>query len=494
MLPLPSDPLLPRIRQAVLDTPAAVVQAPPGSGKTTRVPLALMEALPPDTGRIVLLEPRRIAAVAAARWMARTLGEEVGRTLGYSIRFDSRLSRETRIEVVTEGVLTRRLVADPTLEGVSLVIFDEFHERSLQTDLALALCLDCQRGLREDLRLVVMSATLDATPVARLLGDAPVLIGEGKAFPVEERFLEPERDRSLTDRVVRAVGLALRETAGDILVFLPGAGEIRRAAQALEQALADRKPDLAVFPLYGDLPFAQQERAIRPGDRRRIVLATNIAETSLTIEGIGAVIDSGLSRRLQHDPATGMNRLTTQTVSRAAARQRQGRAGRLGPGVCYRLYSRHTYEALTAYAPPEILTSDLSSLVLELAAWGVVHAAALPWLDPPPEPAWAAARQLLSDLGAIDGGGLPTPLGRAMVRLPLHPRLAGMLLGVDLASPPWERTCGPPVRTGHPPLRPGPGERVDGPGVVAPDRQADRRGDPWALARVDRVAGSCSGS
>ncbi|MDQ1276987.1 MAG: ATP-dependent helicase HrpB, partial [Thermodesulfobacteriota bacterium] len=346
--PLPIDHILPELIETVLAKPAVVLQAPPGSGKTTRVPLALLEAIPAAQGRIIMLEPRRIAAVAAARWMAGILGEPVGKTIGYAIRFDRRISKDTRLEVVTEGILTRRLLDDPALEGVAMIIFDEFHERSLQADLALALSLDIQRGLREDLKLLVMSATIEAGPIAALLGNAPVIAAAGTSFPVAERYLgdngrvggwsEPPEDR-----IAGAVRIALRETTGDILVFLPGAGEIRRAAAGIQEILTGREDPVSLHPLYGDLHFAAQERAILPTGQRKIVLATNIAETSLTIEGVRVVIDGGQTRRLQYDPATGMNRLVTVTTSRASATQRQGRAGRLGPGTCYRLYSRHVH-------------------------------------------------------------------------------------------------------------------------------------------------------
>jgi len=346
MPPYPIDHILPEVKAAVRANPAVIIQAPPGAGKTTRVPPALLKELSPRQGKIVMLEPRRIAAVAAARWMAGQRGEPVGRTVGYAIRFDSRISADTRLEVVTEGILTRRLLNDPTLDGVSLIIFDEFHERSLQADLALALCLDIQRGLRDDLKLLIMSATLDVGPLAALLGDAPVISSPGRAFPVAERYLPTvgrAREKTREERVVGAVHTAMAESSGDILVFLPGGGEIRRTAADLQDIPAVKGGEATVHPLYGDLPFAEQERAIQPGRKRKIVLATNIAETSLTIEGIRVVIDSGLTRRLQYDPATGMNRLVTVKTSRAAAIQRQGRAGRVAPGVCYRLYSPHDF-------------------------------------------------------------------------------------------------------------------------------------------------------
>ncbi|RPI77181.1 MAG: ATP-dependent helicase HrpB, partial [Desulfobacteraceae bacterium] len=439
----PIDEILPALKTAVLDNPSVVLQAPPGAGKTTRVPLALLDILPAGKGRLVMLEPRRIAAVAAARWMAHLLGEEVGRTVGYSIRFDSKISGDTRIEVVTEGILTRRIQADPSLKKTAMVIFDEFHERSLQADLALALCLDARKHLREDLKILVMSATLESAPLAALLGDAPVIASHGKIFPVQERYPDENRNLFPAAQAAAAVATALQETNGDILVFLPGAGEIRACAEAL-RPLAERGKEIAIHPLYGDLPFEEQERAILPGPMRKIVLATNIAETSLTIEGVQVVIDSGLTRRLQYDPATGLNRLITVTASKASAEQRKGRAGRLGPGICYRLYGKHTFQSMIPYAPPEILISDLSALVLDLAAWGVKESSELAWLDAPPKPAWDTARELLQDLGALDGSGAITSKGKDMARLPLQPRLARLLLraqeldcaqlGVDLAA------------------------------------------------------------
>ena len=441
----PIDDILPELREAIRKHPAVVLQSPPGSGKTTRIPLALLDIIPPQKGRILMLEPRRIAAVSAARWMARTLGEEIGQTLGYSIRFDSRISQSTRIEVMTEGILTRRILANPDLAGVAMVIFDEFHERSLQTDLALALCLDIRRALREDLKILVMSATLDGGPIAALLDGAPIISSHGRAYPVEERYCGDNPDQSVSARMTAVVQRALRETSGDILAFLPGAGEIRSVRDALAATLPDSATgDISLHPLYGDLPFAEQERAILPAPTRKIVLATNIAETSLTIEGVSVVIDCGLTRRLQYDPATGMNRLVTVTVAQAQARQRLGRAGRLGPGFCYRLYSQHTFQSLIPFAPPEIAVSDLSSLALDLAAWGVKDTAALSWLDTPPPASFRAAQELLRGLGALDPNGSITPAGQAMSRLPLHPRLGRLMLkaaelrfpslGADLAA------------------------------------------------------------
>lgn len=440
---LPIDEILPELLQTLRSHPNCILHAPPGAGKTTRVPIALLDIIPATAGRIIMLEPRRLAAVSAARWMARILGEAVGQTVGYSIRFDSKLSRATRIEVVTEAILTRRIQNDPLLEGVAMVIFDEFHERSIHADLGLALCLDVQRQVRDDLRILVMSATLECEPLSGLLGAAPVISSSGRSFPVQEIYLEDQPHGPLPPRMAAATLRALAETEGDLLVFLPGAGEIRSCAARLAEAgLAER--GISIHPLFGDLPFEEQQAAIQPGRQRKVVLATSIAETSLTIEGVQTVIDCGLSRRMRHDPASGMNRLVTARESRSSAEQRKGRAGRLAPGVCYRLFSRHTFNAMTPHTPPEILDSDLSPLLLELSAWGVKDAASLAWLDPPPASSLAVARQLLVELAALDPSGRITPLGSAMAHLPLHPRLARMLLrakeigypilGCDLAT------------------------------------------------------------
>ncbi len=430
MTRLPIDEILPQLRETLDRSSSAVIQAPPGAGKTTRVPLALIDLPFLQNMKIIMLEPRRLAAVNAARWMAASLGEEAGRTVGYNIRFERKVSAVTRIEVVTEGILTRRLQSDPGLEGVGAVIFDEFHERSLNADIALALCLNARQVLREDLKIIVMSATLDGAPVARMLGDAPLLTSQGKSFPVEVRYLPREPDRDMVLATVSAVRTALRETEGDILAFLPGGGEIRRCQRLLADA-GDLQPPPLVCPLYGDLPFADQERAIMPAERRRVVLATNIAETSLTIQGVRVVIDAGFTRQLQFDPATGLDRLVTVRLSAASATQRTGRAGRLSPGVCYRLWTEHTQRTLIPFTPPEIRSADLTALALELALWGVKDAATLRWLDPPPEAAFSEGRRLLAGLGAVDRSGVITRHGRAMALLPLHPRLAHLLLAAQ---------------------------------------------------------------
>jgi ATP-dependent helicase HrpB len=486
------------LKDAVEHHPAVILHAPPGAGKTTRVPIALLDALRPGAGRIIMLEPRRLAAVSAARWMAKSLGEAVGETIGYSIRFDTKTSARTRIEVVTEGILTRRMQSDPGLEGASLVIFDEFHERSIHADLALALCLDVRSGLRQDLKVLVMSATLESGPLASLLGGAPVITSTGKAYPVEERYLE-ERPGPLPLRVAAAIRTALRQTNGDLLVFLPGAGEIRACERELRTTLDLAEERLALHPLYGDLPFEEQERAILPSrDHRKIVLATNIAETSLTIEGVQVVIDSGLTRRLQYDPSTGMNRLVTIELSRASAEQRKGRAGRLGPGVCYRLYDQFALKGMQAFTQPEILGSDLAPLVLELAVWGVKDPQTLTWLDAPPAASWNAGLQLLIDLGALDRSGSATAVGRAMARFPLHPRLSRLLLrsqelgcanlGVDLAAILSERDLVRKNAAAGIGKEPDVAERVEMLRQWRKGKEAGAGADVAALRAVDRTA------
>jgi ATP-dependent helicase HrpB len=427
--PLPVVEVLPLLRRALAAHPAAVLQAPPGAGKTTHVPLALLNE-PWLAGRsILMLEPRRLAARAACARMAQLLGETAGQTVGYRIRFDSRVSAQTRIEVLTEGILTRRLQTDPELKNVGLVIFDEFHERHLHADLALALCLDSQKALREDLKILVMSATLDGAAVSKLLDDAPIITSEGRRHPVNVHYLPRDPDGPLPQTVCDSVLQALEKHEGDVLVFLPGAWEIRRTQELLQSRLGGRAE---LFPLYGDLPWEAQDRAIQPSaGRRKIVLATPIAETSLTIEGVRVVVDSGFMRVPQFDPGSGLSRLTTVRLSRASSEQRAGRAGRLAPGVCYRLWSETTQRGLVPQSAPEIRTADLAPLVLELAAWGVRDAHTLRWLDPPPEAAMKQARELLIELDAVDAAGRITETGRAMVRLPLHPRLSHMLFAAQ---------------------------------------------------------------
>ncbi len=429
---LPIEAVLPALQRALAAEPAAVLQAPPGAGKTTRVPLALLGAGWLAGKKLLMLEPRRLAATNAARYMATLLGEEVGRSVGYTIRYERKVSAATRIEVVTEGILTRRLQGDPELAGVGLVIFDEFHERSLNADLALAFCRDAQLGLRPDLKLLVMSATLDGEPLSRLLGGAPLISSAGRTYPVTIRWAGGDGAGPVAEATARLTRRALRETSGDLLVFLPGVGEIRRCADRL----ADLAAEIDLRPLYGDLPFAEQERAILPGARRRVVLATNIAETSLTIEGVGTVVDSGLERRPRFDAGSGLTRLEMARISRASAEQRAGRAGRLGPGACYRLWSEGEQGALLPFTPPEIRSADLAPLALELARWGVADPAQLIWLDPPPAGALNGARELLRLLGAFDPQDRLTPLGTAMAKLPAHPRLARLLVAAEEAGCP----------------------------------------------------------
>jgi ATP-dependent helicase HrpB len=441
---LPIDEALPELRRVLREHLSAVLMAPPGAGKSTVVPLVLLEESWAAGKRILMLEPRRLAARAVATRMAETLGEAVGHTVGYRMRLDTRVSRDTRIEVVTEGVLTRMLQSDPTLEGVAAVLFDEYHERSLQADLGLALTLDARESVAPELRILVMSATLEGAAVSRLLGDAPVVTAHGRSFPVVTRYagkgMPPlpemgsgrgmqESPEALTARIVR---LALAEERGDVLVFLPGAREIHRVRGLLEGSAASSgaAERLRLLPLYGELSGEEQDAALTPthDGSRRVVLATNIAETSLTIPGVRVVVDSGLVRRLRFDPATGMSRLETERISRASAEQRQGRAGRVEPGACYRAWSEGAQRSLAPFSPAEIVEADLTPLALELAGWGVRDVAALRWLDPPPAAMLASARDLLERLGALDAGGRITPHGREMSRLGVHPRLAHMLL------------------------------------------------------------------
>jgi len=418
---LPVEEVLDDLRTALADVGAAVLQAEPGAGKTTVVPLRLLAEPWMDGGRMLLLEPRRVAARAAAARMAALLGERVGETVGISTRDERRVSKATRIEVVTDGILTRRLQRDPTLDGVAVVIFDEFHERHLQADLGLALTLDAREGLRPDLRVLVMSATLDSGAVSALLGHAPVVSSRGRSFPIDLQWLPQRPDARLEHGVAAAVRRALDRHPGDVLVFLPGVGEIRAVVRALGDV-----GDVDVLPLHGTLPAAEQDRALRGGARRRVVVATDLAESSVTVEGVTVVVDSGLARRPAFDPASGLSRVRTITTSRASADQRAGRAGRAAPGAAYRLWSESEHLGRRAWPDPEIAGADLAPLALELAAWGA-PADALRWLDPPPPAALAVAARLLTELGAL-ADGRPTELGRRMLELPLHPRLARMAI------------------------------------------------------------------
>lgn len=424
---LPIDDALPAIRAALAASRNLVIVAPPGAGKTTRVPLALLDADWAKGRKLILLEPRRLAARAAANRMAATLGETVGETIGLRMRLESRVSVRTRVEVVTEGVFARMILDDPALEGVAGVLFDEYHERSLDADLGLALALDAQAGLREDIRLIAMSATLDGARVAALM-DAETIESEGRAFDVDTRYLGRDSDARIEEAMARAIIRVLREERGSILAFLPGQGEIARVASRLAESHLPDGVDIA--PLYGALDRGEQDLAIapaRPG-RRKIVLATSIAETSLTIEGVRIVVDSGLARVQRFEPDLGLSRLETVRASRASVDQRRGRAGRTEPGVCYRLWDAPQTAALAAFAAPEILDADLSGLALDLAAWGVSDPGRLKWLDPPPAPAWKEAVALDRDLGALDDDGRLTEMGRAMRALPLAPRLARMVV------------------------------------------------------------------
>ena len=481
---LPILAALPGLRAALRAHPNAVLEAPPGAGKSTVVPLALLDEPWLAGRRILMLQPRRIAARAIARRLAQLAGSEPGQLVGYRTRLETRVSAATRIEVVTEGILTRRLQSDAALEDVGCVIFDEFHERNLQSDLGLALTLDAQKHLREDLRLLVMSATLHGDAVARLLGGAACVRSSGRLFDVAthyaaappasvNRWPEP-----IEQRAARVALRALAADPGDVLVFLPGAGEIRRACAAIAAGADD--PALLVLPLYGDLDATAQDAALQPAPagRRKVVVATNLAETSLTIEGVRIVVDAGLERRQRFDPNSGMSRLETVAISRASADQRRGRAGRTAPGVCYRLWSESTHAALAAYSVPEILEADLAPLALELACWGIADPAQLDWLDPPPAATLAQARELLSLLEAIDDRGQATASGRRMAALGTHPRLAHMIeragslglvrLACDIAALLSERD---PLRTT------GPGPR-----------------DPDLRHRVDVLAGAAAPS
>ncbi|MBV8835118.1 MAG: ATP-dependent helicase HrpB, partial [Alphaproteobacteria bacterium] len=454
--PLPIDEVLPALTAALRVRNVAVLIAPPGAGKTTRVPLVLSEeawAQGERTGKILVLEPRRIAARAAADRMAKTLGERTGDTVGLRVRFGSKVSARTRIEVVTEGVFTRLILDDPELKGIAAVLFDEFHERSLDADLGLALARDAQQGLREDLKILVMSATIDGARVAALLGDAQgnasVVESQGRAFAVETRYLGRDQRARIEEQMADGVMRALRAEPGSVLAFLPGAAEIRRTKTLLRERV---EQDTDVVALFGALDADTQDRAIAPAPagQRKVVLATSIAETSLTIEGVRIVVDSGLARVPRYEPDVGLTRLETVRVSRAAADQRRGRAGRTEPGVCYRLWDEPQTASLEAYARPEILSSDLSGFVLDLAAWGAAPEA-LAFLDPPPKGALAEARALLTELTALDDGRI-TDEGQALRRLPLPPRLARMVvdaaregagaLAADMAAVLTERGLG----------------------------------------------------
>ncbi|WP_286238238.1 ATP-dependent helicase HrpB [Neptuniibacter halophilus] len=434
MTSLPIESALPELIHTLSQHHEVILEAPPGAGKTTRVPLALLDQPWLEGKKILLLEPRRLAARTAAQHMADLLGEKVGQRVGYRVRLDSRISAATRIEIVTEGVLIRLLQDDPSLEDYALVIFDEFHERSLDADLGLALTLEARAIFREEapLRLLLMSATLDGAMLSALLNQAPVVRSEGRSYPVRTIYAgEPDRQQWLEDKVMQVVQQALTEHSGSILCFLPGIGEIRRVESRIrEQIDAGSWPSVMLTPLYGDLNLNQQQAAIQPAPegQRKLVLATSIAETSLTIQGISVVIDSGLSREARFDPNSAMSRLHTRRVALAEATQRQGRAGRLGAGVCYRLWNESQQQQLRPFAPPEILQADLCQLMLQLSCWGVTDPASLIWLDPPPAAHCQQARDLLLQLGAITPQGATTAQGEAMAAFAAHPRISHMLI------------------------------------------------------------------
>jgi len=428
---LPIDAVLPEFCAALETGTNAVLQAPPGAGKTTKVPLALLDAGWRGDQKIIMLEPRRLAARAAARRMAQLLGEGVGERVGYRVRFDSKISARTKIEVVTEGILVRMIQDDPELSGIGAILFDEFHERSLDADLGLALALETQGALRDDLRIVVMSATLDGGPIASLMGDCPVITSEGRAFPVETRYFPPKPDKwgniRIDAEMTAAIKTALREESGSILAFLPGQGEITRVEAALKEVVGS---DTIIAPLYGAMDAKAQDIAIQPASegKRKVVLATAIAETSLTIDGIRVVVDSGLQRLPRFDPASGMTRLITVKSSQASAEQRRGRAGRLESGICYRLWAENEQRARAPFTAPEIAEADLAPLTLELARWGVTDPKSLPWLDVPEAAKIDQARDILRGLEAIDHDNRITAMGTAMAGIPVHPRLAHMML------------------------------------------------------------------
>ena len=435
MIPLPIDEVLPEVAAALKASRALVLVAPPGAGKTTRVPPAVLRAgvINPEHPNLVMLQPRRVAARASAQRIAEEQGWELGREVGYHIRFEKRIGNDTRLRVLTEGILSRQLLSDPFLEGIGCVILDEFHERSLHTDLAVAMLREVQQTVREDLIVIVMSATLEAEPVSRFFGGCPIVRSEGRLFPIEQVYLQPAPGPlpdQVADVVRRTVAGDLRSdgTDGDVLVFLPGAEEIRRTGQQLEALAHDE--DLLVVPLHGSIPFEEQTRALRPAARRKVILATNIAETSLTIEGVRTVIDSGRARVAGYDPERGLDKLELKWISKASAAQRAGRAGRTAPGRCVRLWSERHHHALEDYELPEVKRVDLAGTVLALHAWGADDPRAFGWYDPPPEETLAGAERLLAMLGALtsDTGGKITPLGQRIMSLPTHPRLARLLI------------------------------------------------------------------
>lgn len=487
--PAPIDAILPDVLDALRSARTVVVHAPTGAGKTTRLPAALLDAWP-EQGAVWTLEPRRIAARAAARFVGRQRGSAPGDEVGWHVRFEPRFSRTTRLLYLTDGVAVRRLADDPFLEGVQAVVVDELHERSLNTDLALAMLRRIQDEVRPDLRLVLMSATLDTARLASTLG-APVVASEGRAYPVKVHWSSRPDDRHASVRCVEGVRRALREQPGDVLAFLPGVGEIHRTQRDLGAV-----PDVDILPLYGALPAAEQDRALVPGPRRRVVLATNVAETSLTLEGIHAVVDTGLARFARHDPASGLDRLVLEPISQASSDQRAGRAGRTAPGVVYRLWTERDHRGRPAFDEPEILRADLAGTVLQLRAWGEAHPVDLPWLQPPTAHALDAADTQLRSLGLLDRHGL-TPLGLRAVRLPLHPRLGVLVLSAHRQGHPHTGALAAACLAGRDPFR----RQVPGRDAPVPSTPCDvydrvlavrARGGPRlrtrAIEDLDRIA------
>lgn len=473
------------LKEKLARHPVVILQAPPGAGKSTILPWKLLNENWLNDNKIIMLEPRKLAARAVANRMSSLLDEEPGRTIGYRVRFENVVSKATRCEVVTEGILTRMIQGDSTLDGIGLIIFDEFHERSLHADLALALTLQVQQLIRPDLKILIMSATLDTGAISSVLNNAPVISSKGRQFPVTVKYLHPDKDDTLAQAVTKTIVRALREQQGDILTFLPGSGDIHRVQSLLEQQAIEA----IVCPLYGDLPFKKQQEAIlrHPTGSRKIVLSTSIAETSLTIEGVTTVVDSGYSRTPKFDPRSGLTRLETIRITKDAADQRAGRAGRLGPGTCYRLWSEGTQSILLPTRQPEILEADLAPVLLELIQWGVHTIGELTWITAPPPGALGQAKDLLQQLGAVDEKGI-TEKGKQMLRLPTHPRLAHMLLSdtslvplaTDLAAVLEERD----------PLEKGAGadasQRIE---VLRKWRASERvHADRNALERIDKLA------
>ncbi|HKB06491.1 MAG TPA: helicase-related protein, partial [Gemmataceae bacterium] len=478
--PLPIDPVLPQVVAALRDSSAIVLQAPSGAGKTTRVPPALLDA-GDLAGRIILLEPRRIAARAAARRMAFERGSVPGDLFGWQVRFERQAGRNTRVLAVTPGILLRLLLDDPFLEGTAVVVFDEFHERGLETDLALGLVRLVQANVRPDLKVVVMSATLRAADVAEYLGNCPVIASEGRTLPVEVRYEPKRKDDRWPLAIARAVARILDETPGDVLAFLPGVGEIRAAAEDLAELIGD---EALILPLHGELPAEEQDRALQPQGRRKIVLATNVAETSVTVEGVTAVVDTGLARQLIYDPSVGLDRLELVNISRASADQRAGRAGRTRPGLCVRLWSEVSHRSRPAQTDPEIRRVDLAGAALQLLAMGE-SVETFPWLDPPHEHVVRQSLELLERLGAVQSGRL-TDLGRSLARLPVHPRLARLMLEGALLGEPRRVSLAAALLSERDPFPRGPATHTTPSDLL--DRVEALEGEGSAMAPANRGA------